>query len=221
MAAPLRDLDDATLSATAQQVITALAGPDARVRDDQLAAVRALVLDRRRALVVQATGWGKSAVYWIAAKAVRDAGAGPVLVVSPLLALMRDQVAAAARAGLRAVTLNSANFEDWNAIEDDVRAGAVDVLLVSPERLANPRFAATVLAPLLPQLGLLVIDEAHCISSWGHDFRPDYQRIARLLLANPDAAGPRDDGDREPAGDRRRRGAARGRHPRAARAAVP
>lgn len=179
-------LDDVTLAATAQQVITALAGPDARVRDDQLAAVRALVLDRRRALVVQATGWGKSAVYWIAAKAVRDAGTGPVLVVSPLLALMRDQVAAAARAGLRAVTLNSANFEDWHAIEDDVRAGAVDVLLVSPERLANPRFAATVLAPLLPQLGLLVIDEAHCISSWGHDFRPDYQRIARLLLANPD-----------------------------------
>jgi ATP-dependent DNA helicase RecQ len=178
-------VDDAALTATAQRVIEALAGPSARVREDQLAAVRALVLERRRALVVQATGWGKSAVYWIAARAVRDAGSGPVLVVSPLLALMRDQIAAAGRAGLRAVTLNSANFEDWAAIEDDVRSGRVDVLLVSPERLANPRFADTVLQPLLAQLGLLVIDEAHCISSWGHDFRPDYQRIARLLLANP------------------------------------
>ena len=143
------------------------------------------MLDRRRALVVQATGWGKSAVYWIAARAVRDDGAGPVLVVSPLLSLMRDQVAAAGRAGLRAVTLNSGNLDEWSELETQIRAGAVDVLLVSPERLANPRFAATVLAPLLPTLGLLVIDEAHCISSWGHDFRPDYQRIARLLVANP------------------------------------
>ncbi len=180
--------DLASLQATAQRVISALAGGDARVREDQLAAVAALVLDNRRALVVQATGWGKSAVYWIAARSLRDSGAGPVLVVSPLLALMRDQVAAAARAGLRAETLSSANFEDWRAVEDDVLADRVDVLLVSPERLANPRFAATVLEPLLPRLGMLVIDEAHCISSWGHDFRPDYQRIARLLLARPDLA---------------------------------
>ncbi|HEY7859742.1 MAG TPA: DEAD/DEAH box helicase, partial [Candidatus Nanopelagicales bacterium] len=179
-------MDDRALDLAAANVIAALAGPTARVRDDQLAAARALVIDRRRVLVVQATGWGKSAVYWIAAKAVRDSGGGPVLVVSPLLALMRDQVAAAARAGLRAVTLNSANFEDWMEIEADIRTGGVDVLLVSPERLANPRFAETVLEPLLTGLGLLVIDEAHCISSWGHDFRPDYQRIARLLLTNPE-----------------------------------
>lgn len=178
-------VDPGALEATAQRVVAALAGEDARVREDQLAAVSALVVEGRRALVVQATGWGKSAVYWIAARALRDAGAGPVLVVSPLLALMRDQVTAAARAGLRAATLSSANFEDWRAVEDDVLADRVDVLLVSPERLANPRFAATVLDPLLPRLGMLVIDEAHCISSWGHDFRPDYQRIARLLLANP------------------------------------
>ena len=178
-------VDEAAVQSAATVVIGALAGPDARVRDDQLEAVRALVLDRRRCLVVQATGWGKSAVYWIAARAVRDAGGGPVLVVSPLLALMRDQVAAAERAGLRAVTLNSANFDDWREVEAEVLAGAIDVLLVSPERLANPRFASTVLEVLMPTLGLLVIDEAHCISSWGHDFRPDYQRIARLLLANP------------------------------------
>ena len=177
--------DEAVLAQAAHRVITALAGPDARVRDDQLAAVRALVVGRRRALVVQATGWGKSAVYWIAARALRDAGSGPVLVVSPLLALMRDQLDAATRAGLSAITLNSSNVEQWAQAEAAVLAGEVDVLLVSPERLANPRFAATVLGPLLPRLGLLVIDEAHCISSWGHDFRPDYQRIARLLLANP------------------------------------
>jgi ATP-dependent DNA helicase RecQ len=174
------------LLATADRVIAALAGPGARVRDDQLAAARALVVERRRALVVQATGWGKSAVYWIAASAVRDAGGGPTLVVSPLLALMGDQVAAAQRAGLRAATLNSGNLDDWNEIEAQVLRGDVDILLVSPERLANPRFASTVLDTLLPRLGLLVIDEAHCISSWGHDFRPDYQRIARLLAANPD-----------------------------------
>ena len=146
-------VDPAAVALAADAVITALAGPGARVRDDQLEAVNALVVDRRRCLVVQATGWGKSAVYWIAARAVRDAGSGPVLVVSPLLALMRDQVAAAARAGLRAVTLNSANFEDWAAVEADVLAGDVDVLLVSPERLANPRFAESVLEPLLPASG--------------------------------------------------------------------
>ena len=178
-------IDEAALERAAAYVIAALAGPGAVVRPDQLDAVRVLVCERRRALVVQATGWGKSAVYWIAARAVRDAGAGPVLVVSPLLALMRDQVAAASRAGLRAVTLNSSNVDDWSALERDLAAGTVDVVLVSPERLASPRFVEEVLDPLLGSLGLLVIDEAHCISSWGHDFRPDYQRIAALLLANP------------------------------------
>lgn len=178
-------IDEAGLDRAASDVIAALAGPGASVRPDQLEAVRVLVCDRRRALVVQATGWGKSAVYWIAARAVRDAGAGPVLVVSPLLALMRDQVAAASRAGLRAVTLNSSNVDDWSGFERDLAAGTIDVVLVSPERLASPRFVEEVLDPLLASLGLLVIDEAHCISSWGHDFRPDYQRIAALLLANP------------------------------------
>ncbi len=178
-------IDDHALSAAADRVVTALAGPDARVRDDQMRAARALVVEGRRALVVQATGWGKSAVYWIAASAVREAGGGPTLVVSPLLSLMGDQVAAAERAGLRAATLNSNNTEDWVEIESRVLAGEVDVLLVSPERLANPRFSRSVLQTLLPRLGLFVIDEAHCISSWGHDFRPDYQRIAGLLLANP------------------------------------
>lgn len=174
-------LDDA-----AARVLAGIAGPDATPRPDQLAAAAALAVDGRRALVVQATGWGKSAVYWMAARALRAAGAGPTLVVSPLLALMRDQVDAAARSDLRAATINSANFGDWQGVLADLEADRLDVLLTSPERLANPRFASEVLPWLIPRLGLLVIDEAHCISSWGHDFRPDYRRITALLLDRPD-----------------------------------
>ncbi|MGV9826707.1 RecQ family ATP-dependent DNA helicase [Gordonia sp. NPDC003429] len=140
-----------------------------------------------RVLVVQATGWGKSAVYWTATAILRAHGRGPTLIVSPLLSLMRDQVAAAGRAGLRAATLNSSNVDEWNSIESDLRSGNVDVLLVSPERLANPGFGRRVLDALAGNLGLLVIDEAHAISDWGHDFRPDYRRVADVLRSlNPD-----------------------------------
>src|SRR5690606_19760455 len=110
-----------------------------------------------------------------------EQGAGPTLVVSPLLALMRNQVAAASRAGIRAATINSANIEDWREIEASIEADEVDVLLISPERLNNPRFRDSVLPSLAAAVGLLVIDEAHCISDWGHDFRPDYRRIADVL----------------------------------------
>ena len=141
----------------------------------------ALLAPAARVLVVQATGWGKSAVYWVASAILRSRGGGPALVVSPLLSLMRDQVAAARRAGLRAETLNSANRADWDGIEAALAADAVDVLLVSPERLANPTFGARVLDRLTGRLGLLVIDEAHAVSDWGHDFRPDYRRVADVL----------------------------------------
>lgn len=164
-----------------RQVLAAMAGPAARPREDQAAAVAALVEERARVLVVQATGWGKSAVYWAATSALRAQGKGPTLIVSPLLALMRDQVDAAARGGLRAATINSTNLDAWDQVFDDIAADRLDVLLVSPERLGNPGFARR-LPTLLATTGLVVIDEAHCISDWGFDFRPDYQRLSKTLL---------------------------------------
>lgn len=168
-------------------ILARLAGPGAVPRADQVDAVHAVLQPASRVLVVQATGWGKSAVYWAATHAIRSTGAGPTLVVSPLLALMRDQVSAAERAGLKAATVNSTNFDDWDEVFQRLDADAIDVLLVSPERLGNPRFAAR-LGALLARVGLIVIDEAHCISDWGFDFRPDYQRLARALLSTPTAS---------------------------------
>lgn len=168
-------------------VLDRLAGPAAVARDDQVEAVQAIIQPAARVLVVQATGWGKSAVYWAATSALRAVGAGPTLVVSPLLALMRDQVTAATRAGLRAATINSTNLEEWDPIFAELDRDRLDVLLVSPERLGNPRFAGR-LDELMAGVGLVVIDEAHCISDWGFDFRPDYQRLARALLSRPTAS---------------------------------
>ncbi|GIE86524.1 ATP-dependent DNA helicase RecQ [Actinoplanes regularis] len=176
----------ASVRERAEEVLRRLAGEHARLREDQWRAIEALTVDRRRVLCVQRTGWGKSAVYFVATALLRaDGSAGPTVIVSPLLALMRNQVDAAARAGIRARTINSANLDEWTEIEREIRAGTVDVLLISPERLNNPDFRDNVLPGLAHTTGLLVVDEAHCVSDWGHDFRPDYRRLRTFLAGLP------------------------------------
>lgn len=164
---------------------TALNDRAAVFREGQFEAIQALTDGRERLLVVQRTGWGKSFVYFIAARLLRDGGRGPTLIVSPLLALMRNQIAAARRLRLRARTINSTNRDDWPEIERELHENRVDVLLISPERLANEGFTENVLMPMAGRVGLLVVDEAHCISDWGHDFRPDYKRLVSVLRTMP------------------------------------
>lgn len=163
----------------------ALNNSQADFREGQWEAIASLIEERSKLLVVQRTGWGKSLVYFLATRLLRDRGAGPTILISPLLALMRNQIAAADRIGIKAATINSSNTEEWQLVKTQLLTGEIDVLLISPERLANEEFTNTILLPISRNIGLFVVDEAHCISDWGHDFRPDYRRIVRILQALP------------------------------------
>ena len=163
----------------------ALNNTQADFRDGQWEAIASLIEEQAKLLVVQRTGWGKSLVYFLATRLLRDRGAGPTLLISPLLALMRNQIAAADRIGIKAATINSSNTDEWQLVKTDLLAGQIDVLLISPERLANEDFTNSILLPISQKIGLFAVDEAHCISDWGHDFRPDYRRIVRILQALP------------------------------------
>lgn len=175
---PRRDLD---------VLLRQLMGPDAVFRPGQREAIEAVISDHARVLLVQRTGWGKSVVYWLATRVWRDEGHGPTLIISPLLSLMRDQIRAAERLDLRARTVNSTNREEWEAILRALETDEVDVLLVSPERLANDTFRREYLPAMQRSTDLFVVDEVHCISDWGHDFRPDDRRIAAILESLPES----------------------------------
>jgi ATP-dependent DNA helicase RecQ len=169
----------------AESLLRQMLGADKSFREGQWEAIDAAANLKQRVLVVQRTGWGKSIVYFLATKILRDGGSGPALLISPLLALMRNQIDAARNIGLRPFTIHSENLERWDEARTSLARNECDILLISPERLANPAFRSSVLSRIQHSVGLFIVDEAHCISDWGHDFRPDYRRIVRILQMLP------------------------------------
>ena len=160
--------------------------PVADFHQDQWESIDELVNRQNQLLVVQRTGWGKSAVYFIATKIRRKKGFGPTLIVSPLLSLIRNQIDSAAKLGLNVVSYNSSmDKNEKQAAEDQILANKVDAVIVAPEQLGQSYFAENILNKISGNIGLFVVDEAHCISDWGHDFRPDYGRIVRVLQNMP------------------------------------
>lgn len=159
--------------------------PHAEFREGQEAAIQHLVESTQRLLVIQKTGWGKSFVYFIATKLLREAGKGPVILVSPLLSLMRNQIEAATRMGVKAFSITHENDSQSDEIQSLMAQDKVDILIISPERLSNLDFKEKILNKYSAYFSMIVIDEAHCISDWGHDFRPDYRLIERILKNLP------------------------------------
>jgi ATP-dependent DNA helicase RecQ len=158
---------------------------DVNFRAQQLDAIQSVIQDGSRTLVLQRTGWGKSFVYFIGTKMLRSRGEGVALLISPLLSLMRNQLDAARKMGVNAEVINSENPDEWEEIAKRIHLDAVDILIISPERLSNDEFINKVLTLISNRISLLIVDEAHCISDWGHDFRPDYRRIRSIINGLP------------------------------------